>query len=292
VSCSDCRARATLIAALAPAISQMSLSRESLLALLALPDEQLLRAAKVEDPRSRRLEMTPTGGHAPTALCAHDPDYPQTLTQLDCPPAVLYSTATAERLRELLSKPVIAIVGNSAQTGYAQQMTAALARELVRAGVTLIGSYNGLQTNINHAALQARGLTISVQPLGAEQPYPSHEAHRRILSRGAAISEFPPGFSRTQNWCFTASQRIIAALANPVVVVDAPAQSSALFTALLAVELGRNIAVVPGRVTDAGRPGMFGLLRDGAFPVACAEEVLELLPMVHTTEHRAQRLAA
>jgi DNA processing protein len=294
VACADCRARAALIAALAPAISRTALSRERLLALLALPDEQLLRAVEVERPRSRRLQRAPASERVPTALCAHEPDYPQTLAQLDCAPAVLHATCSAERLGELLAKPVIAIVGNRAPTEYAHEMAATLARELVIAGVTPIGGASGLQAIVHHVALDAGGHTIGVMGLAADRAYPSHDLHlhQSIVAQGAAISEFPPGFSETQQWCFTASQRMIAALAELVVVIEAPQRSSALFIARLASDLGRELAVVPGRVTDAGGPGMFGLLRDGAFPVSCAQDVLELIPMVHTTEHRAQRIAA
>lgn len=223
MACPDCRARAALIAALAPA-------------------------------------SAPAGVRVPTALCAHEPDYPRRLRQLDCAPAVLHATCTAERLGELLAKPVIAIVGSRTPTEYAHEMAARLARELVIAGVTPIGGCDGLQAIVHHAALEAGGHTIGVMALGAE--------------------------------CFTASQRIIAALVSLVVVIEAPRRSSALLIAHLASELGRKLAVVPGRVTDAGGPGMFGLLRDGAFPVSCAKDVLELIPMVHATEHRAQRIAA
>jgi DNA processing protein len=294
VACADCRARAALIAALAPAISRMALTPQRLLALLALPDEQLLRAASVERPRSRPLESAPPSVRVPTALCAHEPDYPQRLRQLNCVPAVLHATCTAERLGELLAKPVIAIVGNRDPSEYAHKMAAMLARELVSAGVTLIGGCNGLQAIVHHAALEDGGHTIGVMGLAADRAYPSHDPrlHQSIVARGAAISEFPPGFSETQQWCFTASQRIIAALVSLVVVIEAPQRSSALFIAQLAGDLGRELAVVPGRVTDAGAPGMFGLLRDGAFPVSCTEDVLELIPMVHTTEHRAHRIAA
>jgi DNA processing protein len=257
VACSDCRARAVLIAAVAP-------------------------------------ESAPASERAPTALCAHEPDYPQRLRQLDRAPAVLHATCTAERLGELLAKPVIAIVGSRAPSEYAHKMATKLARELVSAGVTLIGDCDGLQAIVHHVALDAGGHTIGVMGLTADRANPSHDLylHQRIVAQGAAISEFPPGFSETQQWCFTASQRIIATLAGLVVVIEAPQRSSALFIAQLAGDLGRELAVVPGRVTDAGAPGMFGLLRDGAFPVSCAQDVLELIPMVHTTEHRAHRIAA
>jgi DNA processing protein len=230
----------------------------------AAPPGALLRTVDLEHLRSRRWVSASAGERAPTALCAHDHGYPQRLTQLNWPPAVLHATCTSERLGELLSKPVIAIVGDHTPSAYAKQMTDELARELGSAGVTLIGGCNDFDAIAHHAALRAGGQTVAVMPLAAEQPHPSHDLHPHI----------------------------IAALASLVVVVEAPQRSSALFIAHLASELGRDLAVVPGRVTDAGGPGMFGLLRDGAFPVSCANDVLELIPMVHATEHRAQRIAA
>jgi hypothetical protein len=110
MACPTCLRRAALIAALAPAISRLSFTRQGLLALLALPNAQLLHAAKVEDPRGllRRLEIPLPTQSVPTALCRHDPDYPEALAQLDCAPAVLYATCTSERLRELLMEPTVA----------------------------------------------------------------------------------------------------------------------------------------------------------------------------------------
>jgi predicted Rossmann fold nucleotide-binding protein DprA/Smf involved in DNA uptake len=101
MACPTCLRRAALIAALAPAISRLSFTRQGLLGLLALPNAQLLHAAKVEDPRGllRRLEIPLPTQSVPTALCRHDPDYPEALAQLDCAPAVLYATCTTERLR-------------------------------------------------------------------------------------------------------------------------------------------------------------------------------------------------
>jgi DNA processing protein len=283
VACSNCRARAALIAALAPAIARMALAPQRLLALLALSDEQLLGAVQIESPSEflSRLEASPPSITVPTALCRHDPQYPRALAQLACAPAVLYATCTPERLGELLAKPLIALVGNRAPTDYARRMTSALMHELVSAGVTIIGDWSGQDQIALDAAQHAGGHSIGVMASSAEHPY-----------QGAAISEFPPGFSPIQRWCFTASQRIIAALASLVVVVEAEERSTALLTAQLARAMGRNIAVVPGRVIDPGGPGMLDLLREGAAPVACTRDVLELLPMVHTTEHRPHRIAA
>jgi predicted Rossmann fold nucleotide-binding protein DprA/Smf involved in DNA uptake len=82
--------------------------------MLAFPNTQLLRAAKVKDSGGLmgRLECSLPTESVPTALCRHDPDYPVALAQLDCAPAGLYATCTTKRLRELLSTPTVAVVGS------------------------------------------------------------------------------------------------------------------------------------------------------------------------------------
>ncbi len=297
MACPDCQRRSALIAALAPAISDLSLTRDGLLELLALSNEQLLRAVEVENPDEllRGLQVPLPSERVPTALCRHEHDYPEALRQLPSAPAVLYATCTVKRLRELLCKPTVAIVGERQQTGYACEITFALARDLAGAGVTVIsGLYKDLEAIAHRGALDAEGQTIAVMPCTPEHSYPSaHEhLHLRVLARGAAISELPPGFSLPQQWCLFAGQRILAALARTVVIVEARGRSSALFTAQIAAGIGHDIAVVPGRVTDPGAIGTFALLRYGAHPVACAQDVLDLIGMVHTTEHRARRVAA
>jgi DNA processing protein len=282
VTCDACGRRSALLAALAPTISSLSLHRQGLLGLLALPDAQLLRAAKVEDPRDlrRRLELPLPTDTVPAALCRHDAAYPEALAQLPSAPAVLYASCSTGRLTELLSKPAVAVLGSRGHTTYGRQMTFTLARDLVRAGVTVISGVNeGLEGIAHHGALNARGSAIAVMACSPDRFHLTHghRLHRGVLARGAAVAEFPPGFFPPERWCFIASQRIIAALASVVVVVEAGARSCVLFTAQIAADLGADIAVVPGRVSDPGGKWLCELLRDGARPVACAQDVLEVI---------------
>jgi len=285
MACPACRRRSALVAALAPTISSLSLSRQGLLGLLALPDAQLLRAVKAEDPRRlwRRLELPLPTDSVPTALCRHDPEYPAALAQLPSAPAVLYATCTPKRLGEMFSSPknpTVGIVGSRDHTGYGRQKTFELARDLASAGVTVVSGVNeGLEGIAHRGALHARGSAIAVMACSPDRFHLNHghQLHQRVLTRGAAVSEHPPGFFPPQPWCFIASQRILAALAGVVVVVEAGARSCVLFTAEIAVDLGADIAVVPGRVSDPGGRWLCELLRDGARPVACAQDVLEVI---------------
>jgi DNA processing protein len=193
---------------------------------------------------------------------------------------VLYASATIERLRELRAKPTVALVGSPTPNEYTHQMTSMLARNLAAAGVNVISGVNdGLEGFAQRAALNAGGSSIAVM---ACAPDLSHlrrhdHLHRRILANGTAVSEFPPGFFPPPRWCFIASQRITAALASLTVVVEVGDHSPALFTAEIASELGAEVAVVPSRITDPGGRWMFRLLYDGAHPVSCSQDVLELI---------------
>jgi DNA protecting protein DprA len=285
MACSDCRDRAALLTALAPAIERLTITRrQTLLELLALADEQLCHAVGVKYPFAarRREQGASATPRTQGEICRHDPAYPPGLAQLDCAPAVLHATCEAERLHELLAKPTVAIVGDRWHTYYGHQVTFELAGELARGGVTIIsGLHQGIDGIAHHGALGAGGQSIAVMGCSPERPYPRQQdhLHRRIRANGAAISEFPAGFFPPMRWCFVVSQRIIAALASIVVVVEAGERSPALFTAQIASDLGRDIAVVPGRLTEPGGKGTFALLRDGAHPIAGAQDVLDLLCM-------------
>ena len=282
--CSPCLRRSALVAAVAPAIARCSLRHHSLLSLLGASEDRLLRAVGVQDPRGllRGLRMPALTDSVPTALCRHDAGYPRALRQLPNAPAVLYATCTAERLRELLApaSPRVAIVGGRGLTPYAQQITRAMTEGLARAGVTVVGGVNEGPEGIAHeGALAGAGRSIAVMACSPDLSHLTRQdsLHQRILAAGAAVSEFPPGFFQPQRWSFIASRRIVPALADVVVIVEAGGFTHSALSTKIAVELGRDIAVVPGRVTDPSGERILRLLQDGAHPVASAEHVLEVL---------------
>jgi DNA processing protein len=97
-----------------------------------------------------------------------------------------------------------------------------------------------------------------------------------VRGAGAVVSELPPGFG-IHRWAFIARNRLIAALARVVVVVEATERSGSLTTADLGAELGRTVAAVPGRVTCATAAGTNGLIRDGAALARHTRDVLDAL---------------
>jgi DNA processing protein len=97
-----------------------------------------------------------------------------------------------------------------------------------------------------------------------------------VVERGCVVSELPPGFGPVR-WCFVARNRIIAALSQVLVVVEAAERSGSLTTADFAAELGRTVGAVPGHITCRLAAGTNGLLQSGAAPVCGVKDVLELL---------------
>jgi DNA recombination-mediator protein A len=103
-----------------------------------------------------------------------------------------------------------------------------------------------------------------------------------VREQGAAVSELPFGFRPPRSWCFLACNRIIAALADAVIVVEAGVSAGTLFTAELACRLGRDVGVVPGRTSDKSARGSNALLRDGAHVILDARDALGLVSARYT----------
>jgi DNA processing protein len=209
-------------------------------------------------------------------LTVLDPGYPAPLRDLALPPPVLYC------LGEIPDRPATAIVGSRAADSYGREAATLFGRELARAGVTIVsGLARGVDTAAHRGALAAAGgLTVGVLGCGLDVSYPpgSDRLRRRIAARGAVLTEFPLGAS-PQARNFPIRNRIIAALASGVLVVQGEARSGSLITARLALELGRDVYAVPGRIFDSRSAGPNGLIRDGALAAQAPRDILESLPL-------------
>jgi DNA processing protein len=204
-----------------------------------------------------------------------DAGYPPALRDLYDPPAVLWSRGEWATL----ARPVVAVVGTRRATAYGQRITRALVTALARAGACVVsGMALGIDAIAHTAALDAEGATVAVLGTGADVTYPrAHTAlHRDIAARGLVLSELPPG-AKSDAGSFPRRNRIIAALATLTVVVEAPAQSGALITSRNALELGRDVAAVPGPIDSPQSEGTNDLIRQGAHPITSVGELLSLV---------------
>jgi DNA processing protein len=169
------------------------------------------------------------------------------------------------------------IVGTRASTSYGERMAADLGAGLAERDVAVVsGGAFGIDGVAHRATLGADGLTVAVLAGGLDVPYPNAHAAmlRRIGQQGLLVSEYPPGI-RPARHRFLTRNRLVAALSGATVVVEAGLRSGAANTAAWAKALGRPVCAVPGPVTSSASAGCHVLIRDGAYLVTRAEEVIE-----------------
>jgi DNA processing protein len=205
-----------------------------------------------------------------------DPAFPPLLAAIhDPPPRLLLRDAAVGPA--LLSQPAVAIVGARSCSSYGRSVARSLGRDLAAAGLVVVsGMARGIDGEAHRGALDAGGATVAVLGCGIDRDYPAAHAElaRRIVGTGLVVSEYEPGVEPAP-WRFPARNRIIAGLCRATVVVEARERSGALITADFALEEGREVLAVPGEITSSLSSGTNALLRLGATPVTCAEDVLE-----------------
>lgn len=242
-----------------------------------LPDAaaaRLLRAAEdgFLDRYVRYLEEHNIG------VCCHgDADYPAVLREIhDAPPLLFYRG----RLQAEPRLP-IAMVGSRVCTQYGRDIAQLFAHDLAAAGCTIV---SGLAEGIDGCA--ARGAlsceespypTVAVLGCGIDVVYPA--SHRKlfdeIAERGAVVTEFLPG-TRPLRENFPVRNRIISGMARGLVVVEAGERSGTSITAGYALDQGREVFAVPGRITDRQSVGTNRMIQRGeAKPVFCVDDILQ-----------------
>jgi DNA processing protein len=206
----------------------------------------------------------------PSRVARTDAGYPVRLRGLPKPPECLWVAGRLPAVHERL----VAIVGARAATGAGCARTQALAADLGRRSVAIVsGGAFGIDAAAHEGALAAHAPTFAVLGCGTDIAYPDRhqDLFARIAGAGGLLSEYPPG-TPPRRGQFPARNRIIAALAEAVIVTEAAMRSGALITARIAQQLGRILLAVPGSSgTDA-------LVRAGqALPVGSADDVLAAL---------------
>ncbi len=174
----------------------------------------------------------------------------------------------------------VAIVGSRKPTPYGREVTYQLSYDLAHFGVVIIsGLALGIDGIAHRGALDAGGRTLAVMANSVETVYPAtHQglADEIIARHGALLSEYGPGV-RARDFQFLARNRIVSGLADAVIVTEATTRSGTMSTVASALEQGREVFVVPGNITSPLSAGCNALIKQGAQPITCAEDVLEVL---------------
>lgn len=240
-------------------------------------------------PRLRRDDVDRALGLARRAgarlLLPGDPAWPRRLDDLgDHAPLALWVRGDASALHPPHS---VALVGARAATGYGEHVAAELAAGAAASGISVVsGAAYGIDGAAHRGALSAGGSTVAFLAGGVDRAYPS--GHADLLGEvqrvGAVVAEVACGTTPTK-WRFLARNRLIAALGDATVVVEAGERSGSLNTAGHAAHIGRPLGAVPGPVTSAASAGCHRILRE--FDAQCISGVDDLRELVGLDTARA-----
>ncbi len=201
--------------------------------------------------------------------------YPERLSEIYDPPTILFCQGKILPADSIS----VAIVGTRHASHYGTKTAGQLARGLSMAGVTIVsGLARGIDAAAHRGALESGGRTIAVLGGGHLKMYPAEHSDlaKQICEQGAVVSESLPECP-PKSGSFPRRNRIVTGLSLGVIVVEAADRSGALISARLAMEQGREVFAVPGRIDNRNSRGCHRLIRDGAKLVESVDDVLEEL---------------
>ena len=209
-------------------------------------------------------------------ISPQDNKFLQIITTIAIPPKKLHFIGKIPDKRV----PTVAIVGSRKPTAYGKEVTYQLAYDIAKHGIVVVsGLALGVDAIAHRAALDAGGKTLAVLANGVDNIYPATNrdlASDVLAHEGAIISEYEPG-TEARDFQFLERNRIVSGLSDAIIVTEAAARSGTLSTAAHALEQGREVFVVPGNITSPLSAGCNSLIKQGAHPITCAEDVLEII---------------
>ena len=219
-------------------------------------------------------------------LTPSSPSWPAELETIEAPPEELWARG---RLELLAPARRVAVVGSRSPTPYGEAQARRFGEGLARAGGTVVsGLARGVDQAAHAGALEAGGGCIAVLGSGVDRPWPGGPLAERLAREGLLLSEYRPGTPPRRHH-FPLRNRLIAGLADAVLVVEAAHASGSLITARWAADQGREVFAVPGRVDHPMSRGTLRLVREGATPVGSPEELLaDLYGLLGTAKAAAE----
>lgn len=237
-------------------------------------DARVLAALDSGDgERAAEAALAWQSGEGCHLLTLNDDDYPCQLAETGYAPPLLF----ARGRRELLQKPMLAIVGSRKSTVQGDDHARQFAKRLAAHGYSIVsGLADGIDAAAHEGALDEAAGTIAVIGTGIDRVYPARnrELAHRIAGQGLILSEFALGTGPLASH-FPQRNRIIAGLCRGCLVVEATTNSGSLITARLALEVGREVMAIPGSILNPQTRGCHRLIKEGAKLVESVDDVLD-----------------
>ncbi len=220
-------------------------------------------------------EMTKLSRLGVEVITIKDKTYPPQLKQIPDPPVVLYKKGQLP-----LTGEAFAIVGARKASFEGTILAERIAETVSAAGITITsGLARGIDAAAHKGAIRQKGKTIAVLGCGINICYPAQNwsLFKDIAKEGAVVSEYRLGTPAMKHH-FPQRNRIIAGLSKGVLVVEASARSGSLITARFALEYGKEVMAIPGRVFDEAYKGANNLIKQGARLVEGIEDIINIFP--------------
>lgn len=253
-------------------VELLSATEESLRRVPGVGPETAQAIAKWEENVDLQGELKRIQEFGCTVLTEADDAYPPSLREIYDPPIVLYVLGSLQER----DRHGVAVVGSRRSSHYGMETARRLSYQISGAGLTVVsGGARGIDTAAHQGALSAKGRTVAVLGTGINLVFPPENAelYRKIASQGAVMTQFP--FNRpADRQSFPIRNRLVAGMTMGTLVVEAPLNSGAMITANFAVEYGRQVFAVPGRIDSPGSKGCHDLLKKGAKLCEAVDDVL------------------
>lgn len=222
-----------------------------------------------------------------TFVSREDTDYPKKLRELYDSPYGIYVKGRLPKEEERL----IAMVGARMCSTYGRSMAREIAKALGENKVAVVsGMARGIDGYSHEGCLNAGGATFAIVAGGVDVIYPSEhqQLYERILTNGGVISEYPPG-TQPKPGMFPRRNRLISGLSEATILVEAKKRSGSLITADFALEQGKDVYAVPGRVNDPLSEGCNNYIKQGAGIIDSIRGLLEELDLTDYSTNKHEK---
>lgn len=218
-------------------------------------------------------------------IAYYEEGYPKKLKNYEDAPYVLFYKGNILKLNDVHN---VSIVGSRKYSNYGKDVTKIICSHLCENNINIIsGMARGIDTFAHESCLENKGYTCAVLGSGLDVVYPKEniKIFNDIIKKGCVISEFLPG-TPPYAYNFPQRNRIISALSDVIIVIEAGEKSGSLITANLALEQGKDVMAVPGSIFSYESKGTNKLIKDGAFPLTCSNDIFDLLGIQEKTQNK------